>query len=117
MEEKIDKEFLKQVSKNLEKGNYELRKYAFRLALIGGNAKDKKKAKDEFETKMGKMEIRKNNVDLRIEMLSTVGKSIKLKPNMTPQEHIKLLGKDSEFSKDETFDLIFTQSGKPLPEE
>lgn len=117
MKEKIDDEFLRQTYKNIGKGNMEYQKYFFRLLLVNGNVKDRQKAVNEFENKLMKMEIRKGNVDLRIEMLATVGDRIK-------SESIKdgaIVQTDKtdidSISSDEEVSVIFSQSGKPFKEE
>lgn len=107
MKEKIDDDFLRQTSKNIEKGNMEYQKYFFRLLLVNGTIKDRQRAVNEFEDKLDKMEIRKGNVDLRIEMLCTVGDVIKFKSNV----------EIDSISSDEKFSVVFIQSGKELKDE
>ena len=110
MKEKIDEDFLRQTYKNIGRGKMEYQKYVFRLLLVGGTIVDRGKAVDEFENKMMKMEIRKGNVDLRIEWLSTVGDRTDLHK---PTTGFSI----SEISPDEKINVIFTQSGKEFKEE
>lgn len=113
MKEKIDDEFLRQTCKNIEKGNMEYQKYIFRVLLVGGTIKDRQKAVNEFEDRMNKMEIRKGNVDLRIEMLSRVGDRIKIKPYK--DDAIKQMAKaDFKTILTDEIDVVVTQSGKPF---
>lgn len=116
MKEKIDEDFLRRTYKNIEQGNMEYQKYIFRLLLVGGTIKDRQRAVNEFEDKMNKMEIRKGNVDLRIEMLSRVGDRIKIKPYK--DDVIKQMDKaDFKTIPTDEIDVIFTQSGKPWKDE
>lgn len=117
MKGKIDEDFLRHTYKNIGKGNVEYQKYFFRLLLVNGTIKDRQRAVNEFEDKLNKMEIRKGNVDLRIEMLCTVGDRIKIKP--IKDDVIAQMDKidiDS-ISSDEAISVVITQSGKPFKEE
>jgi len=117
MKEKIDEDFLRQTYKTIGRGYIEYQKYFFRLLLVGGTIKDRQKAVNEFEDKMNKMEIRKGNVDVRIEMLCTAGDRIKIKGHI--DDIITQMDKTdiNKFLLDESISVVITQSGKPFKEE
>jgi len=111
MKEKIDKEFLKQTDEELKKSNVEWKRYSFRLSLIGGTKEEKYQTIKEFENQMLKVEIRKGNVDCRIEMLIKIEETLKPKPHMSKKEIFKLAEKMDTISEKTKTTVIFTRSG------